>query len=239
MSNFVATATAAASRLAALGNWPSYIDAVGSLTERIPTGDDANAPGFDAGIACALGLIPEDKQRLSAILHGAYTPEAVEQVRREAVEMSPDSETTWWLAACSICREGGINKEGFYAQLVEFEKLYADATARVEAAKAEFEKMKGLFQLVDGVPFGTQDGCAQGAYIAGHAWAVQYNPAYGIFFVSTYLPSLGLENFQFSDKKDEKGRPMSGPVHGSRQFVKASSIEELAAIIRCIMDIRL
>jgi hypothetical protein len=234
MSNYVSVISVAASRLAELGNWPAYIDAVQSLTSRIPSEGNENAPGFDAGIACALEYIPRDKQKLSAVLHAAYTPEAVEQVRREAVEMLPDSETTWWLAACSICREGGIDQEAFYAQLVTFEGLANDPAARVAAAKAEFEKMTRLFQLVDGVPFGCVDGCMQGAYLAGHAWAVQYNPAYGIFFLGTYLPTLGLEDFPFSDKKDEKGRPMSGPVWGSKQFVKASSFGELSRAIEVV-----
>jgi len=230
-NHYVAFVAEAASRLAELGSWPSYINAVESLTSRVPAEGNKNAPGFDAGIACALNLIPPGKQRLSAILHAAYTEEAVEQVKREAVDMDPDSETCWWLAACSICREGGVDWDAFVNQTMAFTALGLSAEKRVAAAKAEFEKMTHLFQMVDGVPFGCVDGCAQGAYIAGHRLAVQYNPAYGIFFISTYLPSLGLDKFPFSERKDEKGRPMSGPVWGSKQFVKASSLGELARIV--------
>lgn len=235
--NIIETVTAAASRLAELGSWPAYINAVESLTTRVPQSEYQDAPGFDAGIACALDLIPRDKQRLAAILHAAYTPEAVEQVRREAKAMDPDSETCWWLAACAICDlhgDGGVVLSEFQEQLEKFQELVADPAERQLAAKLEFEKMSGLFQTVDGVAFGCVDGCMQGAYIAGHAWAVQYNPAYGIFFIGTFRESLGLEGFPFSDKKDGKGRPMSGPVHGSMQFVKASSFEELARIIESV-----
>lgn len=234
ISMLVPTVAEAASRLAELGSWPAHIDAVESLTSRIPIGGNENAPGFDAGIACALDIIPRDKQCLAAILHAAYTPQAVAQVRREVVEMAPDSETTWWLAACSVCREGGIGIMEFVGQIERFETLAADSEARVAAAKTEFAKMMKLFQLVDDVPFGCVDGCAQGAYIAGHKWAVRYNPSNRIFFVSTYLPSLGLERFTFSDRKDENGRLMSGSVHGSKQYVKASSFAELAEIIKTI-----
>jgi len=232
--NIIETVTAAASRLAELGSWPAYINAVESLASRVPQSEYQDAPGFDAGIACALDLVPRDKQRLAAILHAAYTPEAVEQVRRESVAMDPDSETCWWLAACAICDlrgDGGVVLSEFQEQIEKFQELVADPAERQLAAKAEFEKMVSLFQVVEGVAFGCVDGCMQGAYIAGHTWAVQYNPAYGIFFVGTFLPSLGLEDFPFSGKKDNQGRPMSGPVHGSKQFVKASSFEELAKII--------
>lgn len=40
--------------------------------------------------------------------------------------------------------------------------------------------------------------------------------------------SLGLEDFPFSDCKDHKRRAMSGPAHGSKQFVKVCTFDELA-----------
>jgi hypothetical protein len=233
--NFVETVRENASRIATLGSWPSYMDPEGSLVSRVP-GESGTAPGIDAGVCCALGLIPEDKQRLSATLHGAYTPEAVEQVRKEVESFDPDSETTWWLAACSLCKEGGIDAAAFEKQIENFKILSANPEARVSAAKATFDKMKKNFQLLDGVPFGVVDGCLQGAYVSGYDWGVQYNPAFGIFFIGTFRETLGLETFPFSDKKDEAGRPMSGPVWGSKQFVKASSFAELAEVVRVVRE---
>ena len=92
-------AEAESDRIAKLGEWPEYRlpYAKASIAGRIPQKEDKNAPGFDAGVACALGMIPQDKQKLAAILHGNYSAEAVEQVRQELKAMNPDSETTWWL----------------------------------------------------------------------------------------------------------------------------------------------
>jgi len=238
MENFKKSVAATASRLATLGSWPSYINAEESLTSRIPDGDD-KAPGFDAGLACALDLIPRDKQTLSAVLHAAYTEAAVEQVRRE-VEFSDEefaeSETCWWLAACSVCDEGGIDAEAFDAQIAQFSDLAENTSARVAAARKEYAKMGQLFGLIDGVPVAKADGGMQGAYIAGHDWAVQPAPQYGLFFVGTFRESLGLEEFEWSDKTDTQGRPMSGPVHGSRQFAKASSFDELARVVAKVRE---
>jgi len=121
-----------AGRVAELGNWPPYIPAE-SLLSRIPA--DNKGSGFDAGLACALDLIPRDKQRLSATLHAAYTAEAVEQVLKESQYMDPQSETTWWLAACHVCDEGAVvDEEHFLWQTQDFSFLVSNAEARVEMA---------------------------------------------------------------------------------------------------------
>lgn len=215
-----------AARVAALGNWPSWIKAEDSLVTRIPR-DNGTAPGFDAGIACALELIPRDKQKLAATLHAAYTPEAVEQVRRESVDMDPDSETCWWLAACAVCREGEIDAKAFFNQLEVFHTIAEMPDLRKKMARIALEEMSSTFETSSyGVPFGTKDGCMQGAYVAGHDFATQYAESYGIYFIGTFLPSLGLETFPWSDEKDAQGRPKSGPVHGSTQFVKCFDEDE-------------
>ncbi|QQR60350.1 hypothetical protein IPH19_02950 [Candidatus Uhrbacteria bacterium] len=231
-------------RIAGLGGWPVYIDGERSLVSRVPTMLDT-APGFDAGIACALNMIPAEKQTLSATLHAAYTEAAVEQVRSEfylglgseaSIKMDAESETCWWLAACSICKEGGIDNESFARQLHAFRALAQNPPMRIAAAYDTLLSMRKNFTLVDGIPFVIRDGGLQGAYISGYDWGVQYNEVYGIFFIGTFRPSLGLENFPFSDRKDAEGRPMSGPVHGSRQFVKASSFKELEAATRFVRE---
>lgn len=217
-------------RVADLGEWPKYIKS-GSLTDRVPKGDEKKAPGFDAGVACALGLIPEEKQTLAARLHANYSEEAVEQVRREIEEADPDSPTTWWLAACAICKEGEINGEEFLEQVEEFKVLTKDPEKRLAVARTEFDKMKESFEVINGIPHGTKDGCMQAAYIAGYPVAVMYAEKYGIFFVGTYLPTLGLEGFEWSDDKDENGNAKSGPVYGSKQFVKCADEEELHRVL--------
>jgi hypothetical protein len=225
-----------AARVSALGNWPAWMNGEKSLLERLP-GETSTAAGFDTGLACALDLIPRDKQRLSAILHAAYTEEAVEQVRREAAQMDADSETTWWLAACSVCKEGGIDREAFERQIAIFTGRGGDPHARVEDAQIEFAAMQKKFNVQpDGIPFAVQDGGMQGAYLLGFNWAVQYNPAYGIFFIGTFKPSLGLEDFRFSEHADGQNRPMSGPVFGSRQFVKACTFDELTRAVAVVRE---
>lgn len=227
----------AAHRVKELGNWPAWVGEE-SLAERVPKKDDENAPGFDAGIACALDLIQREKQKLAAVLHAAYTPEAVAQIREEMKDLDPESETCWWLAACSICAEGGINQEQFLRQIEDFKKLAAEPQKRKDAAQKVFDKMVSTFyfipELGNDVPYGTEDGCMQGAYVAGHPFAVNFSEKYGLYFLGTYEPSLGLENFAWSDEKDEQGRAKSGPVFGSKQFVKCANIEELKRALEVV-----
>lgn len=222
-----------AQRVAELGQWPSYIQP-GSLLERIPQEGDKKASGFDAGIACSMDLIPKDKQELSAKLHANYSKEAVMQVRKEVAEHNPDSQAAWWLAACSICKEGEIDIQGFLQQIEDFKKLAADEQAREVAAEKTFEEMTHSFTLKDGIPFGDKDGCIQGAYIAGYSFGTQFAENYGIYFIGTYEGTLGLEDFKWSEEKDEKGRPKSGPVFGSKQFVKCVNEDELRRALEVV-----
>jgi hypothetical protein len=222
------------SRIAALGCWPGHIDAERSLVSRVPTMLSV-APGFDAGIACALDMIPREKQKLSATFHTVYTEAAVEQVRRETSGiLDADSETCWWLAASSICEEGNISHDAFLDQLHAFRELTQNPEERRVAAVRALADMSRDYRLMDGIPFVTKDGGLQGAYISGYDWGVQYNDAYGLFFIGTIRESLGLEKFNFSTRVDAEMRPMSGPVHGSRQFVKASSLDELVAALEIV-----
>lgn len=216
-----------ANRVGALGKWPVYINATESLVARLPV-EGKVAPGFDAGLACALDLIPRDKQALAATLHAAYTPEAVEQVRRECNrEEFADTETCWWLAACSLCVEGKVDEEMLGNQIKDFERLIADTKLRDEKARREFVVMKQSFETTTyGIPFGTTDGCIQGAYVSGHPFGTYYSKEYGLFFIGTNEKTLGLENFPWSDEKDEQGRAKSGGVFGSVQFVKCATEEE-------------
>jgi len=221
-----------APRVASLGNWPSYINVEDSLVGRVPI--ETPASGFDAGIACALDYIPRHKQKLAASLHAAYTPEAVEQVRQEVKKMNPDSETTWWLAACSICTEGKLTAREFNGQVKDFVGLVVSPQKRQEAAQKEFAKMKSLYRIENGVPFGEDDGVMQGAYIAGYDVAAMYDPNSQLYFIGTFRETLGLESFPWSAEVDEQGRNTSGPVHGSKQFVKAKDKEEYLRVLEAL-----
>lgn len=224
----------ATARVAALGCWPEWIGPE-SLTHRIPV-DGELSSGFDAGIACALDLIPRDKQRLAARLHAAYTPEAVEQVRTEIVDLDADSETCWWLAGCAVCIEGRVDEQTFLGQVKRFVRIAGDPELRLAEAKRTLEEMLSTFTVASdgplaGVAYGEVDGCQQGAYIAGHDLAAMKAEIPGeepLFFLGTFRETLGLETFPWSAELDGKGRERSGPVHGSRQFVKATSLDELA-----------
>jgi len=223
-----------AERIASLGKWPPYIKPE-SLLERIPESDEDIATGFDAGLACALNLIPRDAQELPATLHANYSKEAVMRVRKEMEEQDPNSGTIWWLAASKVCtkKSEAVNKSEFLEQIEEFRAIAPDESQRLAYANEMFEEMQGSFKIHEelGVPYGEKDGCIQGAYIDGYSYGVMFNEKYGLYFIGTYEPSLGLENFEWSDDKDEKGRAMSGPVFGSKQFVKCSSKEELKNVL--------
>lgn len=214
-------------RVAELGMWPDWVDPM-AIIERLPDPQGGQtASGFDAGMACALDLIPRERQRLSAVLHAAYTPEAVRQVREETSgDLDPDSESAWWLAACSICEEGKLTFNDLVEQLEAFDVLRLDAGSRVSAAANALHAMKHDFELRDGIAFALRDGGMQGAYIAGHELAGAYNDQLDLHFLGTFHQSLGLEDFGWSSDTDEQGLARSGPVHGSRQFVKCSSQDE-------------
>ena len=228
-----------AERISTLGNWPEYIPA-DSILERIPTEENRNAPGLDAGIACCLGLIPNDRQKLAATLHASYRPEAVMQVREEIQNLLYGSETFWWLLACSVCEEGGIDEKKFLEQIENFKSLSANEELALSTAKGEYEKMISRFgfneEIGGDVPYGEIDGCMQGAYLKGYSYAVSYSEAFGIYFIGTFLPSLGLEDFAWSVEKDESGRPKSGPVWGSKQFVKCKDKEELKKALEAVKE---
>jgi len=89
--------------------------------------------------------------------------------------------------------------------------------------------MSAAFELRDDVAWALRDGGAQGAYLAGHDLTVSRSDAYDLFFVGTFWPSLGLEDFPWRQLADPAGR--SGPVGGSRQFVKACDAVELAEVL--------
>jgi hypothetical protein len=230
-----------ASRMANLGQWPAYMNPPEKgLLMRIPEEDGGEAPGFDAGIACALDLIPRDKQRLACILHAAYTPAAVQQVRKEILDLQPDSETAWWAAMSSICREGKVDVTAFWEQISQAVEMHLDPELRLQAARAFLLGLGDLYGLhivgntTEGgggvpivAPLGHEDGCLQGAYLDGFQWAVYYSGKYGLYFVGTYLETLGLEEFQWA------GGAKSGPVHG-RQFVKCQDADELARVVRVV-----
>lgn len=233
---------AATPRLARLGAWPVAAPA-DALAVRLPSFDADGAPvdglgGFDAGVACALDLVPRDRQGLAAKLHAAWSPAAVAQLRRETADLAdPDLPAAWWLAACSVCVEGPVGPDRFLAQLDEFDVLVADPDARLAAALGCLDAMRAAFEVRDGVAWASRDGGAQGAYLAGHDLTVTWAERYGLFFVGTFWPSLGLRGFAWrapgdlsaQDPAARQGR--SGPVGGSAQFVKCCDRDELAEVL--------
>jgi hypothetical protein len=247
-------------RIAASGQWPAWIDRTAALAARVPAGG-VRAAGFDAGIACALGLMPCAAETLSATLHAAYTPAAITAVRgateeaavrgalegdavRGAIEKDgarglrikdAESAACWWLAACSLCAEGDVvDEDTFRAQIAAFAALQENPAARRAAAEDTLDRMCRSFDTARGYAFGDKDGCMQGAYIAGHDVAVMHAAHHGVYFIGTFHASLGLEHFNWSTAVDEKGRAKSGPVHGSRQFVKCADESELARAIKAV-----
>lgn len=236
-----------APKVAALGAWPAHISVSSSLTARVPVAGQKRS-GFDAGLATSLGLIPAHAQPLLAGLHAAYTPALVTQVRAE-IEQQPlnsgttwqvknaESATCWWLAACSLCIEGDeVDEKTFRQQLLDFQKLIDDPATRQTAATNMLREMTQSFDTKNGYACGTVDGAIQGAYIAGHSFGVLHHQSHGLYFIGTYLPSLGLENFAWDQGTDDQGRATSGAVHGSRQFVKCASKAEMERAVHQVQE---
>lgn len=226
-------------RVAELGEWPPYIPPA-SLATRIPNNGENGVGGFDAGVACGMDLIPREKQKLAAKLHAAYTPAAVDQVRSEIETMDPDSETTWWLAACSVCTEETATPDSFADQVETFKMLADDPDSRVEAAKEMLDSMRSSYEMKDGIPFAKRDGGMQGAYIDGHDVAAQYASEHDLHFVGTFRETLGLENMEWKEpgnpngatRDEQMGR--SGPIHGSKQFVKCADENEFKRVVATV-----
>jgi hypothetical protein len=187
-------------------------------------------------------LIPRSLQRLSATLHAAYTPAAVAQVRREAnsLPLTPDAQVTWWLAACSVCDEGLATPDSFVDQLERFAIVADDPFLRVRAATDTLLTMSHSFELRAGIPFATVDGGMQGAYIAGYDLATAYSESADLYFIGTYLPTLGLDHFPWTQPADPASPDpsarlgSSGPVHGSSQFVKCADEAEFISALAAV-----
>jgi hypothetical protein len=186
-------------------------------------------------------MIPRPHQALASTLHAAYTPAAIAQVRDALTRgLTPESQTTWWLAACWVCTEGDATVESFTSQLAQFALLTASSATLIAAANAAYADMRTSFELVDGVPRALVDGGMQGAYIAGYDLATAYDPTHDLYFIGTFHDNLGLESFPWcqppvpnsADPQDRLGR--SGPVHGSRQFVKCTDAAELASALAAV-----
>jgi hypothetical protein len=209
-------------RVARLGGWPDTYD-TGSVGMRIPSWGQNGHGGFDAAVACCMGIVPEQAQGLSAAFHAAWTKGAVEQARSEAALMYPTSEVVWWLAMCSVCDETESTPERFAQQVRDAVHLAGSPVGRVSAAVATYEQMGSAYEVVDGLPWATVDGGMQGAYLHGHeiAAAVGSGQSEGLWFLGTYFRTLGLEGFDFAEG--------SGPVHGSPQFFKFTSRAEIGA----------
>ncbi|MDA3863353.1 MAG: hypothetical protein PF689_05735 [Deltaproteobacteria bacterium] len=222
-------------RIAKQGNWPEYIDAKGALCDRIPSAKK-KASGFDAGLACALDLIPRNRQKLISTLHAAYNEKCVLQIREEADKMLPDSETCWWLAASSLVVYKKLSVPEFQDQINDFRLLIQDAMLRRDVAIEMFETMIKSYQMINKIPLSVKNRGLQGAYLDGHDFAVQYHETEAKFFIGTFKESLGLDNFKFSQEKDENGNLISGPVFGSRQYVATNSFSELNQILKVVRN---
>lgn len=167
-------------------------------------------------------------------MHAAYNEKSVLQIREEADKMMPDSETCWWLAASSLVVYKKLTVPEFHDQINDFHLLIQDAMLRRDVAIEMFETMINSYQMVNKVPFSVKNRGLQGAYLDGHDFAVQYHEAEAKFFIGTFKESLGLENFEFSQDKDENGNLISGPVFGSRQYVATNSFSELTQILKIV-----
>lgn len=209
-----------ANRVAKRGGWDGTGDPKKSLSDRVgPLLEDKTAPGFDAGIACCLDLIPRERQGLAATLHANYSPEAIMQARQEITLLETcegggkDTDVCWWLYACSFCTESQT-AEGFVKAVAEFEQ---NVDNRATIALEEYRKMCTRFEIIDGIAWVRKDGGAQGSYLAGCELAVQ--PMFGTFFLSTYHESLGIpEDFPHTERYDDEGRPQFGRVAKSDTF---------------------
>lgn len=180
-------------RMRTLGQWPD------SITDASVV--DASW-GITPVLAGILGLLPDNAQRLVAKLHRNWTPELVQQMRHEAVEMSPHSATTWWLALKSqeTRTPGPVSSQYLEREITQI-TLLVGRDRRVRQARVMWEELTRIFDTSMGFPLGASIESIHGAYLAGHRLATyqEYANSYNIqqtFHLQTYLPSLNLWNLK-------------------------------------------
>jgi hypothetical protein len=208
------------------------------MIERIPDGFGSNFAGLDAGVAAAMGIVPEDKQNLIRALHAFYTPDAVEQVRGEIAEgLNSEHETSWWLSMSSLCLEQQVDARTFVQQVADAMALKDDTDRRVAAADGELEAMKGSVEKIEaGIGYGDKDGCIQGAYLNGCDVGVcDMRELDAPIFVGTFRGSeVDLNGFEWGTEKDDSERPMSGQI--APGFYKVADEAELDRLIQELKD---
>lgn len=234
---------------------PSIADAAGwdeeareRLLARIPT-EDSNSGGFDPAIGICIGLgvsrgleIPGLPALVTDLHVGRYSSENCRIVREGIEAQDANSPGVGWLAMASICTmydEGAITPDRFMEQVEAAEKLmWPDHLAEVDrlaAANKEWDSWGAKYAMRNGIAYGTEDGCMQGAYFAGHPVAAQYASGYGLWFLGTCRPGAldALSEFPWSDQVDEQGRSCSGiiaSVEGHPVFVKCATLEEFERV---------
>ncbi len=203
-------------RVAALGGWGNEI----LERERCNVASIQKAPSsphhFSAGLACALDLIPRDRQASVARLHGKSSEEDVAIAQIDLLGLTPDCAIVWWLATHPLTRK--LNTSEFSFTWVERKRELSDASARLAQAHAERHAASSLFRLMDdGVPFTTNPDGLMAAYLNGYAWGVYYDLSANLFWIETIKPSLGPSDLAILTS-----------ASGSRPRTSASNFESLA-----------
>lgn len=229
--DFVRMAIENIPRLAAIGVWPPRFDRKKSLLVPIPE-ENGFADGINPGLACALNVIPEPMQLLSAMLHGGFTPDAVHHFRQEQAWLTYVNGATWYLAVRGIPKQTPkVSFSEFKIQLEALKALGSDKRGLVKLAQEELERMrKSFLVMADGIPFATSKTSLQNAYLLGYDWGVWSNPEAPLYFLETFQPSLGLDDFPPS-KPGTQRRAKSGLVGTSKQLAKMLTFEDLGRAI--------
>lgn len=104
---------------------------------------------FNSGVACAIGLIPEDKVLLTFLGFNQFSTRAVSIVEQELINgiesLVPDSSTCWHLAANgimdSVTNKDNFTQLDFLDAISRFKEMAEDPISRLAAAKAHFENL--------------------------------------------------------------------------------------------------
>lgn len=222
-------------RVAALGGWADDADLNESLYEALPPDPSSTRFMLSLAMACCLDLIPHEKQRLAAIMHRGASEEAILQVRKDLRDggrsVDPDSETAWWLAVLGYCdKESNIYQ--LLAQINTCKGVSSAAVGRESLAESMLTGMRWSVYVVDGVAFLPGGRSSSTPYFFGHEFIVGFDREENVFTLSTFRPSLGLEDFPFSERCDKGGTRLSRLL-GS-QYAHISSFEELGEAVKVV-----
>jgi hypothetical protein len=89
------------------------------------------------------------------------------------------------------------------------------------------------------IPFGTEDGCIQGAYLKGHPFAMSHlqRSQSDWYEVGSFHSSLGLDHIVWEGEYMRDGKQkVNGPQYGAKNFIRCGDLNQ---VLRALSQVKL